>query len=112
MKWLSLLIIFQANNLFACTLVQAKFEKNKFEVCYFPKTQTYLSKSCKQVSDCFITKNQPTKLLANQNPLFTLCYSMKGDPAFVEVSNYAKKISFCKLKDNWVDLESLMLAQE
>lgn len=112
MKWLLILIIFPINSIFACTPVQAKFNNSEFEVCYFPETQMYISKTCKKVSDCFPTKNRPTKIRANQNPSFTLCYSIKGSPAFVHVSNSSKKVSFCSLNDKWVDLESLVTAQE
>jgi hypothetical protein len=112
MKWLTILIIFQITNIFACELIKASKQDIHFEVCYYPETKTYLSKNCKKVSDCFPRdNNKANSFVPNQNPSFTLCYSLKGEPGFVTVSNSAQKKSFCRLKDNWVDLESLVISQ-
>lgn len=112
MKWSILLLLFQINNSAACTEVQVKYDGITSVVCFSSNKKLYLSKSCKNIEDCFTVTNKIDRIFPNQSPGFTLCYSINGTPFFATVSNDTKKIPFCKLGNHLTDIESLALAQK
>ena len=107
---LMILIIFLNSNIFSCELIKASGLESKFDVCYFPINQSYLSKECQSVKDCFPLDHKIKEIYPNQSPGFTQCYAIQGEPFFAEVSNDKSKIPFCKRGKYFIDIESLMIA--
>lgn len=101
-KWLIALLI-SSSAFAACKEVTVKGEV----LCYGAKEKSYLSKSCKDVLSCFPYENG-LKLVPNQSPGFTLCYSLKGEPFFEKVNGEKTSTSFCRREGKTVDMNSLL----
>ncbi len=103
MKWLIALLILSNFAYGACKEVTVKGEV----LCFEAKEQRYLSQSCKDVLSCFPYENG-LKLVPNQSPGFTLCYSLKGEPFFEKMNDEKNSTSFCRREGKTVDINSLL----
>jgi hypothetical protein len=103
MKWLTALLILSNFAYGACKEVTVKGEV----LCHEAKEKRFLSKSCKSVLSCFPYQGE-LKLVPNQSPGFTLCYSLKGEPFFEKVNGEKTSTSFCRRDGKTVDINSLL----
>ncbi len=102
-KWLAVLLL--SNNVFATTCKEVTVKGEP--LCYEAKQKSYLSKTCTSVLACF-PYEEGLKLVPNQSPGFTLCYSLKGEPFFEKVNGEKVSTSFCRKDGKTVDLNSLL----
>lgn len=93
----------------ACVKAVLEHKGKQIELCHDKEKDLYLSKSCKNIADCFFEKKIDLKFYANQSPGFSLCYQLGGDAFFGVVRGVKDKIPFCFKNGHYADQESLLL---
>lgn len=108
---LVLLLILFSTSLpsFACDKVEIEHDQQKVILCFDKKADRYLSPHCDNVQKCFFKKKIEVKYYANQSPGFSICYQIDGEPFFAKIPGKDVSVPLCKLGDDFVDEDTLIL---
>lgn len=106
MKWPILLLLFLTSSSWACKVKTIVTEKSEHKLCHIDKTNSYYSKECSSLKDCYPARPIKFKFSGKQSPGFALCYQTEGTPFFSKLDG--RTVAFCRKEGKIIDTDSLL----